>query len=885
MNNLQNDFNKAIDDLLVHDKDSNLLHGKICLICDRFLTKQNYCTVKLKTFLKVAPYFHGSSSIPGALRDTYKYTIPHDVQVTKKLSGCLLSPRSQLIYKNGNKKLQPSVMCCVECRGGLNLKKLQQNDLPRFAIANNMAIGTAPECLQILNEVELALISQARLRGHLFTYWGGCHKSIKGWHSFYDVDPSHTSAVLDQVSALTQHDNIAVVLNGPFTREQKLKVLDKVQVNIPRVREAFAWLQANNKFYANAPTPNFDDLPNPIIIDNSNNVESENTDIELKEEIKVVFPDGTIHTGGCDDKEAFEKSIADIRSKCASTVPYITSRPSSKILRDYEDLNLMRAFPRQFPYGFGHHTDFNIDASRNGFLKHLLYLSIPAFHEADFVLVVHNMFEKSRALSGALWKVNGNEKCDVTEEELNIAISRQQQGLPRSNGPGQKFLDSVRAVKGNMAHTNAAAQAAQAKFLSLTHHFGCPKVLFTISFDDSLDIRILPLSGKNDVLPWISSLAGVSPQELCSAMDDLKATRYKYPGICALNFEALLDIVIEKIVGDNDLKIGIFGNLAAYGVAVEEQGRKTLHAHILVYILGWNETLSRLQSNVESVRLSAEKEIIKFVDSCLSTELQPGYGNQLLCFECKQEPLTFVSSQQLRFLRHKIGSKVHQGNIATCNKCQACYRGNDLAFKKVLPHLDITSLSNDEVASYLAYQVLQSTTVVQPTTLTPTSTGLFNLQFNHHLDQHTKTCFKKGPEGRCHLPDIHEPKTRVLFSQERYDIFNWNGTKQSYQNITIRPARLQHDAFTNSYCKIMSHCKAPCNSNVSITTGARATIYASCYTAKGTQKEDTQEYLRMASYVGNRFQQQRKQNTLFEGLSRLMGNKMIFSMHRFLHFL
>ena len=58
---------------------------------------------------------------------------------------------------------------------------------------------------------------------------------------------------------------------------------------------------------------------------------------------------------------------------------------------------------------------------------------------------------------------------------------------------------------------------------------------------------------------------------------------------------------------------------------------------------------------------------------------------------------------------------------------------------------------------------------------------------------------------------------------------------------------------------------------VSITTGARATIYASCYTAKGTQKEDTQEYPRMASYVGNRFQQQRKQNTLFEGLSRLMG--------------
>ena len=123
---------------------------------------------------------------------------------------------------------------------------LEAGKLPRFAIANNLAIGIAPECIEKLNDVELSLVSQARFRGHLFTYWGGCHKSIKGWHSFYDINPLHVAGVLQQVSTLTENDNIAVVLSGPFTTEQRNKVLQKTKVNIPNVVAALEWLRKNN---------------------------------------------------------------------------------------------------------------------------------------------------------------------------------------------------------------------------------------------------------------------------------------------------------------------------------------------------------------------------------------------------------------------------------------------------------------------------------------------------------------------------------------------------------------------------------------------------------------------------------------------------------------
>ena len=126
----------------------------------------------------------------------------------------------------------------------------------------------------------------------------------------------------------------------------------------------------------------------------------------------------------------------------------------------------MKAFPLQFPYGLGSHEDFDYKSSQTGYLKQLLELSIPAFHQADFVLAIHNIFECSRALTGSIWQVmGGRERCDVSEEELNQAISRKLKGLPEIHGKGSNFLKSVRSVKRHMAHSNKAASAAQAKVL------------------------------------------------------------------------------------------------------------------------------------------------------------------------------------------------------------------------------------------------------------------------------------------------------------------------------------------------------------------------------------------------------------------------------------
>jgi len=195
--------NKEMEEILHHDSTNdstnNTLHGAVCLVCDKLMKRKERCKISLKTFLKsYAPNLKGDDDVPDPLRQCCKFSVPDDEEANRVLSECLLSPRAKVVHAGEKRKGSAKVMCCQECKSGLAPRKLRKGELPRFAVANGMAIGTPPPCIERLNEIELALISQARFRGHLFTYWGGCHRSIKEWHSFYEVDPSHSTAVLGE---------------------------------------------------------------------------------------------------------------------------------------------------------------------------------------------------------------------------------------------------------------------------------------------------------------------------------------------------------------------------------------------------------------------------------------------------------------------------------------------------------------------------------------------------------------------------------------------------------------------------------------------------------------------------------------------------------------
>ena len=84
-----------------------------------------------------------------------------------------------------------------------------------------------------------------------------------------------------------------------------------------------------------------------------------------------------------------------------------------------------------------------------------------------------------------------------------------------------------------------------------------------------------------------------------------------YPGACAIEFNSVIHIVIECLIGWNikegkEYK-GIMGEHEAYAVAIDEQGRKILHAHIQVWIKDFNELQTKMYDQNPSIRDKAKK--------------------------------------------------------------------------------------------------------------------------------------------------------------------------------------------------------------------------------------------------------------------------------------
>jgi hypothetical protein len=72
--------------------------------------------------------------------------------------------------------------------------------------------------------------------------------------------------------------------------------------------------------------------------------------------------------------------------------------------------------------------------------------------------------------------------------------------------------------------------------------------------------------------------------ECLADMTIRKDTRVQHPGACSLEFQSMMQIIIEAVIGwDRDSCTGtrgIFGVPIAFAGADEEQGRHTLHRHL-----------------------------------------------------------------------------------------------------------------------------------------------------------------------------------------------------------------------------------------------------------------------------------------------------------------
>ena len=184
-------------------------------------------------------------------------------------------------------------------------------------------------------------------------------------------------------------NSINVVLTGPFTKHQRMITKDCVRVNPDKVITALKWLKANNRLYSDIDI-NKDAIPAPQIIDCSEEVGSEDNNIESEMHLMALFPDyapaNEINGGHSTNQDMKDHRLEEISQDNQT----LGVKPTKNILWDYKEDSLLKAFPLHFLFGIGSYDD-DVKIGAMGFYKYLNDLSPRHYQTAEFITIIHNM--------------------------------------------------------------------------------------------------------------------------------------------------------------------------------------------------------------------------------------------------------------------------------------------------------------------------------------------------------------------------------------------------------------------------------------------------------------------------------------------------------------
>jgi hypothetical protein len=192
----------------------------------------------------------------------------------------------------------------------------------------------------------------------------------------------------------------------------------------------------------------------------------------------------------------------------------------------------------------------------------------------------------------------------------------------------------------------------------------------------------------------------MTEEELTRRAKKRSSLRFDYPGLSTLNFEIILSIVLKEIVGWNNKKGGIFGIPKAYFYSVEEQAKKTLHVHMLIWIENLPYKRDDLEKDISSSSFKKAvlglKKYINKTQSCSLIDKNKHLISHCCKDKIKRNPI-IKSNQELRFIRHKEGCVVQKNTIAYCLKCNKEWSADALALSYVTVSLKLCAIQHNSM--------------------------------------------------------------------------------------------------------------------------------------------------------------------------------------------
>ena len=410
-------------------------------------------------------------------------------------------------------------------------------------------------------------------------------------------------------------------------------------------------------------------------------------------------------------------------------------------------------------------------------LDYLVQLSLQSqeqFQRPLFQLMLYSLLCKNELFKSSRLQLKGetdahNLASGLNQDDIKRSIRGRRMGNRFSGTKvSNLLLDAVDATAKDLPHTNEAAKKARGMGEAMQHHFGMGSVFLTCTFDDENSLIMNVLSGEDDDGRLTEEL---TDGEVTGNAKKRKGIRLEYPGLAAINFEVLFEILMEEVigwdmkknkpkmkkVGKNEVRVkGYFGDVFALSFAIEEQGRKTLHVHMTLWIEGFKQLQSQYFFGNKSEKKNAKEVICAYSEHVASTALFPEDGRKTVkAFDhvCsvekkKRKPPVVVNDQALRHLRNRRAHKETGGVVCICDHCnkQWTYENMMIDFLKSEGICQVVN-AEENVMVVPKARMLSKVLDYQKGEIEAPRTCI-DASYQHHASCHMNSCFRCQRENK-----------------------------------------------------------------------------------------------------------------------------------------
>ena len=285
-------------------------------------------------------------------------------------------------------------------------------------------------------------------------------------------------------------------------------------------------------------------------------------------------------------------------------------------------------FPWLFPYGLGGIGSFHDEDVEMSDLMHkrklLMYHDKRFQMDAHFPLVAFNQEQIKNSTTGGFLMTERRNFDDIAERLMNINVdvlgdlserlSRGDRVKPvtEEEKACYKLISDLDHVGGHVPGSLTTKRYMRNEIWSLISYVGAPSWFVTFApADTNHPISLYYADTKETFSPKIQH-----PNE-----------RYRLiarnPVASARFFHFMVQMFLKHVLGVDQDHPGLYGATSAYYGTVEQQGRLTLHLHLLLWISG-SLTPQEIRDRIMDVNSDFQKKMVEYLESLCVGEFLTG---------------------------------------------------------------------------------------------------------------------------------------------------------------------------------------------------------------------------------------------------------------------